>query len=502
MPLKLTKIYLNFKIKYKFLTAIILVLLISITSLSFVFIRQSEKLLIKSLEEKTSLINDNISIVAKNALLESSFSFLQQLVTDITVKEKHLVKLIIANTNSTILASSNLTKFNIFSKLNTNYQQKLLKNKKDDIIHDKENNLLISLKFISSIDLNTNKDHIGYIYIEMSTSELKESISKLWTYSIILSLLFICLGTVGAYIIGNGITHPIESLVKKVKQITKGNLNITIKAKYKDEIGSLINDVDQMRKSIKDLTTNLENKVKQRTLQLEAINKELESFSYSVSHDLRAPLRAIDGFSQILFDDYNSKIDDRGKDFLKRVRSASQKMGELIDDLLKLSRMSRQEMVFEKVNLSQIANSICNNLKNQTENKTISLNIEENMQAYGDANLLEIALQNLINNAWKYSSKKDEIKIEFKSTIENDRKIYYIKDNGAGFNMDYAQKLFGAFQRLHTNKEFEGTGIGLATVQRIIHRHGGDIWAASEINKGATFFFTLQTMKYRGNNEQ
>lgn len=230
--------------------------------------------------------------------------------------------------------------------------------------------------------------------------------------------------------------------------------------------------------------------VRQRTAQLEATNQELEAFSYSVSHDLRSPLRSIHGFSQALMEDYAGKLDDVGKDYLNRVSSASVRMGRLIDDLLGLSRITRQEISLEAVDVTALAIQVADNLASDGYSHTKFI-IKPDLKASADKGLLNVALENLFENAAKYSKKTPEPKVEFGEKIINDRQVFYIKDNGVGFDMKYADKLFGAFQRLHGDKEFEGTGIGLATVKRIIHRHGGEIWAQSAVDKGTTFYFTL-----------
>jgi PAS domain S-box-containing protein len=227
--------------------------------------------------------------------------------------------------------------------------------------------------------------------------------------------------------------------------------------------------------------------------ELEQVNKELEAFSYSVSHDLRAPLRSIDGFSQALLEDYEDKLDEQGKDYLRRVRAATQRMSQLIDDLLNLSRISRTEMHYEEVNLTAIAKAIAAELQKTQPERQVEFVIGENIVARGDSHLLSIVLDNLLRNAWKFTSKHLHARIEFGTIQQDGRLVYYVRDNGAGFDMNYANKLFTPFQRLHKSTEFEGTGIGLATVQRIIHRHGGSVWAEGEVEKGATFYFTLQS---------
>jgi PAS domain S-box-containing protein len=227
--------------------------------------------------------------------------------------------------------------------------------------------------------------------------------------------------------------------------------------------------------------------------ELEQANKELEAFSYSVSHDLRAPLRSIDGFSQALLEDYEDKLEAQGKDYLRRVRAASQRMSQLIDDLLSLSRITRAEMRYEKVNLSVLAESIAAELQETQPERQVKFVIEEDITAYGDSHLLRVVLENLLSNAWKFTSKHPRAKIEFGATQHEDKPVYFVRDDGAGFDMAYIDKLFVPFQRLHAETEFPGTGIGLATVQRIVRRHGGSVGAEGEVEKGATFYFTLQS---------
>jgi len=234
-----------------------------------------------------------------------------------------------------------------------------------------------------------------------------------------------------------------------------------------------------------------EEEVKQYAAQLNASNKELEAFAYSVSHDLRAPLRSIDGFSQVLLEDYAEKLGGEGRDYLERVRAGTQRMAALIDDLLNLSRISRKEMKRERVSLSALAREITDGLRRSQPGRDVEFVIARGLTVDGDAQLLRAALENLLGNAWKFTGKQDAARIEFGSTEKDGKTAYFVRDDGAGFEMAYAEKLFGAFQRLHSASEFEGTGIGLATVQRIVHRHGGRVWAEGEVGKGATFYFTL-----------
>jgi len=240
------------------------------------------------------------------------------------------------------------------------------------------------------------------------------------------------------------------------------------------------------------LNATLEERVRIRTAELETTNRELEAFSYSVSHDLRAPLRTIDGFSLALEEDYASAVDATGKDYIRRVRTGVQRMGQLIDALLQLSRITRQELVREEFDFSEIAESVAYDLQLQNGERELTFHIEPGLRADGDPKLLRVALENLIGNAVKFSSRVEcpVIDIGWDPTAR-DAGAWFIRDNGAGFDMFYADKLFNAFNRLHGDKDFKGSGIGLATVARVVRRHHGDIWADSVVGHGATFWFTL-----------
>jgi light-regulated signal transduction histidine kinase (bacteriophytochrome) len=258
---------------------------------------------------------------------------------------------------------------------------------------------------------------------------------------------------------------------------------------------SFIRDVSQRKKAeqeIKDLNLHLEDKVMQRTFQLETAIKELDSFSYSVSHDLRSPLRAIDGWSLALIEDFTELLNEEALNYVNRIRNESQRMGALIDDILNLSSIGRTELNKSQVSIFNLTHDIFDRLINESPRKRIlQFKVQENLSLFVDEKMFSILFNNLIENSIKFTSKVDVPQIDIGSEMKDDRLVIFIRDNGAGFNMENASKLFGAFQRMHRASEFPGTGIGLATVQRIVRLHGGEIWAESEINKGTTFYIYI-----------
>lgn len=260
------------------------------------------------------------------------------------------------------------------------------------------------------------------------------------------------------------------------------------------DIVVVYNDItvlQQSREALDRINAQLELRVTERTAQLQATNRELDAFAYSVSHDLRAPLRAVEGFSQALLDDYADKLDDTGRDYLQRIQAGSIRMAKLIDALLKLSRITRSELTTTHVNLGQLAAEIAGELQAAEPDRDVEFRINKELTVVADEVMMKSVMENLLHNAWKFTGKTARALIEFGVISGGERPLYFVRDNGAGFSMEYESKLFGAFQRLHRHDEFEGTGIGLATVQRIITLHGGRIWAEGEEGKGATFYFTL-----------
>jgi signal transduction histidine kinase len=303
-----------------------------------------------------------------------------------------------------------------------------------------------------------------------------------------------------------GVVRPLLALSALAGEVSeRRNFALRAEVRSDDEIGQLAGSLNGMLADIERATRELETssaevrrlneelemRVKERTRQLEYTNAELEAFCYSVSHDLRAPLRAIDGFSQALLEDFPHDVPEDAKGYLARIRSSTQRMGQLIEDLLNLSKVSRAELQRREVDLGQIAQEVLAELRQRDPGRAVEVLVWDNLKANADGRLMRAALENLIGNAWKFSSRTAAPRIEVGAMRDGAQATFFIRDNGAGFDMKYANKLFGAFQRLHGANEFQGTGIGLATVQRIVHRHGGRIWAEATPGKGAVFYFTL-----------
>jgi signal transduction histidine kinase len=302
------------------------------------------------------------------------------------------------------------------------------------------------------------------------------------------------LAALAVYALSARVTTPLTDVADAAEAIAAGDYSRRVSVARRDEIGRLGSAFNVMAARVAESHETLEARVRSRTIDLENANRELEAFSYSVSHDLRTPLRSIDGFAQALVEDYWDRLDDTGRDYLSRIRAAAQRMGALIDDLLSLSRVSRAQLRTGDVDLSALVREIAARLQEQEPDRRVDWRVEPDVLVTGDASLLRVALDNLLGNAWKFTAKEPGARIEFaRERLPGGGEAYVVRDNGAGFDMAYASKLFGAFQRLHPAAEFPGTGVGLAIVQRAVRRHGGRVWADARVNGGATFSFTLWT---------
>ena len=396
---------------------------------------------------------------------------------------------------------------NLFSQITTNYEerQRLIRDgasqEKINAITELEERRVAQL-LITSHSLITDAS----IGAEKARTEATETQRVASNLTVILMTVLAITITTSSLLIARSISKPLTKLADYSRRVGKGKYTTDIEIEGKDEIASVASDVKSMVRQLRKHHEHLEELVEERTSNLKArtaeleqantevaaINKELEAFAYSVSHDLRAPLRSIDGFSHALMEDYPDKLGKQGKDYLQRVRKAAQHMAVLIDDLLALSRVTRSEMKQDTVDLSALAQSIAEELQETQPERQVDFVIAPGLTTSGDSQLLHQLMENLLGNAWKFTGQHPKAKIEFGTSQVDGKETFFVRDNGAGFDMTYADKLFGVFQRLHSQEEFPGTGVGLATVQRIAHRHGGQVWAEGKVEEGATFYFTLE----------
>jgi len=316
-----------------------------------------------------------------------------------------------------------------------------------------------------------------------------------WT--IFLGIVVLATGVVAAWIMSRSITRPLDELFKIATAISQGNYPriVPINQYQDDEIGRLAKAFNEMIGQVSQSHHELESRVEERTLQLANVNKELEAFSYSVSHDLRTPLRAINGYSIMLKEDYESTLDSEGKRIIRNIINNAKMMGQLIDDLLAFSRLGKKELVPALVDMQSLAQVTVSELIQHEPESKYQIEIGVLPPASGDEVMIKQVMVNLVGNAIKYSSKKAHPLIEIGAKQEETRTIYYVRDNGAGFDMAYSSKLFGVFQRLHSQEDFEGTGVGLALVKRIIDKHNGEVWAEGHEDVGATFYFSMPKIK-------
>jgi signal transduction histidine kinase len=350
-------------------------------------------------------------------------------------------------------------------------------------------------------------EQLGTVHLAYSLDELYNDVARYALIAVVVLVLSVLVAMAAGRGIQRSITRPVARLADAAKAVSQQQ-NYAVRVEptgSDDELGLLVDtfnemlaricvreaDVEAGNQRYERLTEELEQRVTQRTAELEATNRELEAFTYSVSHDLRAPLRRIDGFAKLLVDEYNAELPDEARHYLGRVRDGARQMGLLVDDLLNLARLGRQDVKLQVAGLSTIVQRVTASLQRDAEGRDIEWQIQPLPFVECDPALIEVVFTNLISNAMKYTRPRARAVIHVGSIEQNGHPVIYVRDNGVGFSMKYADKLFGVFQRLHRAEDFEGTGVGLATVQRILHKHAGTIWAEAELDKGACFYFTL-----------
>lgn len=350
-----------------------------------------------------------------------------------------------------------------------------------------------------------DEDSVGTVRIVLNRSEADRQLRDLMIMALLATAGFLALGILSAYLLARSMTRPLSQLSEAAMSLQSGDDQVHVMVETTDEVGQLAasfnNMVDAIRerkleleKALGDLNrlnSSLEEKVRERTVQLENANRELESFNYSASHDLRAPLNRLSGFCEALEEEYGDRLDDQGRLYLERIRAVGEQMNRILSAMLTLYQVQQREISWRSLNLSELVQAVVASMREGEREREISITIQENVMVHGDMKLIWLALENLLGNAWKFTKGKSPASIEFGRTLVNGEHACFIRDNGAGFNMEYAGKLFTPFQRLHNNEEFPGTGVGLAIVQRIMTRHGGRIWLESSEGGGTTCYFTL-----------
>jgi signal transduction histidine kinase len=341
---------------------------------------------------------------------------------------------------------------------------------------------------------------IGYVYLRADLDEIDQRLRRYGLIAAFVLLISLLIARLVSSRFSKSVAQPIVELAETAQSVARRrdyDMRVAQTGQH-DEIAVLIDsfndmlrEIQQRDRALRTAHDQLEQRVADRTRQLESSNRELEAFSYSVSHDLRAPLDVINGFSYVLQKNGAVQLDDDGKQSVQSIRDAARRMGELIDDLLNLSRVTTSSMHREQINLSGFARSIVDELCRSAPERRVEFVAPERVEAYADPRLMRIVMENLLRNSWKYTSQHSQARIEFGEDLIEGRARYFVKDDGSGFDPRSADRLFQPFQRLHSTAEFQGNGIGLATVRRIIQRHGGDVWAEGEIEKGATVYFTL-----------
>jgi len=338
---------------------------------------------------------------------------------------------------------------------------------------------------------------VGFVYLRADLKEIDQRLRRYALISLIVLFISLLAATLVSAAFRRSVSEPIIQLAETAQKVSRNKdyttrVHISTPSSHqKDELGILIDSFNDMLSELQKSHNELEQRVAERTRELVSTNRELEAFSYSVSHDLRGPLDALNGFAYVLLKQYGPRLDQQGHELIEHIRASGKRMAQLIDSLLNLSRVSTSAMRHEKVDLGSIAKAIVEELSRNAPERKVEFVAPEREEVYGDPHLLSLVMENLLRNAWKYTSHHEQAHIEFGRTANDGKTAYFVKDDGSGFDPRNVGRLFQPFQRLHSVADFPGNGVGLATVRRIIQRHGGEVWAQGGVEKGATFFFTL-----------
>jgi len=394
------------------------------------------------------------------------------------------------------ILTSNRKPFATYTKNNVDevVSLPLIPDNRDEVALFRTNHVVLMRRIVSE------GRTVGYVYIRAELGELGHRLRRYSLIAASVLLVSLIAAMLVSSIFRRSVARPIVELAETAQKVSRDRdyRMRAVPTGEQDEIAALIDSFNEMLGQIqeRDLALQrahdeLEQRVADRTRELLSANRELEAFSYSVSHDLRGPVDAMNGLSYLLLKKYGTQVDDKGRELIEGIRAGGKRMMELIDDLLNLSRVSTSTMVLEKVDLSAIARGIAEELCKSEPSRRVEFVVSDVPLAYGDGRLLRIAIENLLRNSWKYTSVHEQARIEFGASFDNGQRVYFVRDDGAGFDPRHVNRLFQPFQRLHSPVEFPGNGIGLATVQRIVRRHRGEIWAEGQVDHGATFYFTL-----------
>ena len=458
----------NISLTYRIALVIFLLELVMLTVIIGYSLSSYKKDSKQHFNELSAISLNLLAEFSRTALLTGEFSFVQPHFEKV-IKDQHVKLIILRDSSRQIVASSSPS----------------------IIVEEKKFKQTEYIYWLEK-SINNASGSIGTLHMLVDFQSEADALNTILMRSIIIALFGMLIIAFIAISAGHFLTRKINRITMAAREFSNGNNKIKTYLSGKNEIDQLGSVFDSMTESIGNQTAILEKEVEERTQSLKELNKELETFSYSISHDLRSPLRIIEGFCVALEEDCEDKINTAGKEYLSRIKFNVNKMEMLIDDMLIMSRINRSEPKFERCSINDIANNVSQDIQSQYTNRQVEFNIENNLFVQADKKLLSILFKNALENAWKFTSKRELTEITIGKKIDNNNTVYFIKDNGVGFNSEYVDQVFDPFKRMHNEKEYHGTGLGLAIIQQVMRRHKGSTWIESEVDQGTTLFFSFE----------